>query len=138
MQSFHTNSHMEDNKEMCTFQYKKKENAICVSMKSLKLLHTKEIIYWTKGLSLLTSVDTRTNLLFYGMIGRTKSYVFTVIFLTVFPLEPAFWPVAFYVLHYVFQNRNWAAQIDGFIGEYCGEYFLWRQLINDFTFWFGY
>ena len=27
-------------------------------------------------------------------------------------------------LHYVFQNRNPAAQIDGFVGEYWGEYFL--------------
>ena len=29
------------------------------------------------------------------MIARTKSYVFTVIFLSVFPLEPAFWPALF-------------------------------------------
>ena len=29
------------------------------------------------------------------MIARTKSYVFTVIFLAVFPLEPAFWPARF-------------------------------------------
>ena len=29
------------------------------------------------------------------MIARTKSYVFTVIFLAVFPLEPAFWPAQF-------------------------------------------
>ena len=64
-------------------------------MKSLKSLHTKETIYWTKGQSLLTSVDARTNLPFYGMIARTKSYVFTVIFLAVFPLEPAFWPARF-------------------------------------------
>ena len=29
---------------------------------------------------------------FYGMIARTKSYVFTEIFLAVFPLGPPFWP----------------------------------------------
>ena len=29
------------------------------------------------------------------MIARTKSYVFTVIFLAAFPLEPAFWPAPF-------------------------------------------
>ena len=29
------------------------------------------------------------------MIARTKSHVFTVIFLAVFPLEPAFWPAQF-------------------------------------------
>ena len=29
------------------------------------------------------------------MIARTKSYVFTVIFLAAFPLEPAFWPAQF-------------------------------------------
>ena len=64
-------------------------------MKSLKSLHTKETIYLTKGHSLLISVDTRTNLPFYGMIARTKSHVFTVIFLAVFPLDPAFWPAQF-------------------------------------------
>ena len=45
--------------------------------------------------SLLTSVDTSTNLPFYGMISRTKSYVSTVIFLAAFPLEPAFWAARF-------------------------------------------
>ena len=104
----------------------------------LYTLHTKKTICWTKGLSLLTSVDTRTNLPFYGMIARTNSYVFTVIFLAVFPLEPAFLACAVYVLHYVFQNRIRAAQIDGFIEEYCGEYSLWRQHENDVTFLFGY
>ena len=29
------------------------------------------------------------------MIAKTKSYVFTVIFLVVFPLRPAFWPARF-------------------------------------------
>ena len=29
------------------------------------------------------------------MIARIKSYVFTVIFLAVFPLDPAFWPALF-------------------------------------------
>ena len=29
------------------------------------------------------------------MIVRTKSYVFTVIFLAAFPLEPGFWPAQF-------------------------------------------
>ena len=48
-----------------------------------------------KSLSLLTSVDTRTNLLFYGIIARTKSYAFTVIFLAAFPLEPVFSPARF-------------------------------------------
>ena len=43
----------------------------------------------------MASVDTRTNLLFYGMIARTKSYAFTVIFLAAFPLEPMFWPARF-------------------------------------------
>ena len=111
-----------------------KENVICVLMKSLKSLHTKETIYWTKGQSLLRSADTRTKLLFYGMIARTKSYVFTLIFLAVFPLEPTFWPAWFMFCIYGFQNRNRAAQSDGFIGEYCGEYFPWRQHENDVIF----
>ena len=34
---------------------------LCVSMKSLKLLHTKETIYWTKIQNLLTSADTKIN-----------------------------------------------------------------------------
>ena len=29
------------------------------------------------------------------MIARTKSHVFTVIFLVVFPLDPGFWPAQF-------------------------------------------
>ena len=103
-------------------------------MKSLKSLHIKETIYWTKGQSLLISVDTRTNLPFYGMIARIKSHVFTVIFLAVFPLEPRFWPAQFMFCIYGFQNRNGAAQRDGFIGEYCGESFLWRQHEHDVTF----
>ena len=107
-------------------------------MKSLKSLHTKETIYWTKGQSLLTSVDTRTNLPFYGMIARTKSYVFTVTFLAVFPLEPTFWPAQFIFCIHGFQNRNRADQSDGFIGEYCGKYFLWRQHENNVTCSFGY
>ena len=115
-----------------------KENVICVSMKSLKSLYTTETIYWTKGQNLLANVDTKTNLPFYGMIARTKSYVFTVIFLAVFPLEHTFWPVQLMFCIYGFQNRNWAAQNDGFIGEYCVVYFLWRRHENDVTFSFGY
>ena len=61
-------------------------------MKSLKLLHTKETSYWTKGQNLLTSVDTKSNSPFYGMIARTKTYVFTEMFLVVLLLGPPFWP----------------------------------------------
>ena len=50
----------------------------------------------------------------------------------------SFWPAQFVYCIYGFQNRNRAAQSDGFIGEYCGEYFLWRQHENDVTFSFGY
>ena len=58
------------------------------------------------------------------MIARTKGYVFTVIFLAVFPLVPTFWSAQFMFCIYCFQNKNRAAQSDGVIGEYCGEYFL--------------
>ena len=44
-------------------------------MKSLKSLHEKEKIYWTKDQNLLTIVDPKTNSLFYGMIPRTNSYI---------------------------------------------------------------
>ena len=54
-------------------------------------LHTKETIYWTKGQIILTNVDTKTNSPFQNMITRTKSYVFTKIFLAVFSLESTFW-----------------------------------------------
>ena len=40
------------------------------------------------------------------------------------PIRTRVLACAVYVLHYVFQDRNRAAQIDGFIGEYCGEDFL--------------
>ena len=56
--------------------------------------------------------------------SKTKSYIFTDIFLAVFPLGPPFWPVQLMFCIYGFQNKNRAAQNDGFIGEYCGEYFL--------------
>ena len=46
-------------------------------MKSLESLHTKETIYWTKGQSLLTSVDTRTNLPFYGIHIYIYTYIYT-------------------------------------------------------------
>ena len=72
------------------------------------------------------------------MIAKTKSYVFTVIFLAVFPLKPTFWPVQFMFCIYGFQNRNRAAESDGFIREYYGEYFLRRQHKNDVSFSFGY
>ena len=108
----------------CTPFNTTKKNIICVWMKSLKSLHIKETIYWAKCQSLLTIVDTRTNLPFYGMITRAKSYVFTVIFLVLFPLEPTFSPALFMFCIYGFQNRNRAAQSDGFIGGYCREYFL--------------
>ena len=56
------------------------------------------------------------------MIARAKNHVFTVMFLALFPLEgDRFLACAVYVLHYIFQNRNRAAQIDDFIGEYCGN-----------------
>ena len=71
------------------------------------------------------------------MIARTKSYAFTVILLPVFPLEPTFWPAQLMFCICGFQNRNRVAQNDGFIGEYCGEYFLWRWHENDVTFSFG-
>ena len=106
-----------------------------MSIKSLNSLHTKNIIYWTKGQSLLTSADTRTNLPFYGMIARTKIYVFTVIFPAVFQLEPTFWPAQF--IHICIYGHR-AAQSNGFIGEYCGEYFQWKQHKNDVTFSFEY
>ena len=47
----------------------------------------------------IASVDTKTNSPFYGMIEKTKSYVFTEIFLAVFPLEPPFLACAVNVLH---------------------------------------
>ena len=62
------------------------------SMKSLKSLHTKKTVYLTKCKNLLTSIDTEKNSLFYSMIARTNFYVFTELFVVVFPLGPAFWP----------------------------------------------
>ena len=57
-------------------------------------------------------------------MSLTKSYVFTEIFLAVFPLETSFWAAQLMFCIYGFQNKNPAAQNDRFIGEYCGEYFL--------------
>ena len=115
-----------------------KKNIIGVSMKSLKSLHRKGKIYWIKSQNLLTSLDTKTNSFLYGMIARTKSYVFIEIFLAVFLLEHPFWTAQLMFSIYGFQNNNWAGQNDGFIGEYLGKYFLWRRHGNDVTFSFGY
>ena len=92
-------------------------------MKSLKLLHTKKTIYLTKGQIILTNVDIKTNSPFHGMITRTKSYVFTEIFLAVFPLESTFWSGLLMFCIIWFSNKSRAAQNDDFMGEYCGEYF---------------
>ena len=66
----------------------------------------------------------QTNSPFYGMIARTKIYVFAEIFLAVFPSDPRFLSAQLMFCIYGFINR--IAQNDSFIGEYCGEYFLWR------------
>ena len=46
-----------------------------------------------KRWKIIISVDTKTSLPFYSMIGRTKSYIFLKIFLTVFQLKLPFSPV---------------------------------------------
>ena len=79
---------------------------MCVSMKSLKSLRTKETIYWTKDQSLLTSVHTRTNLPFHCMIAKTKSYGFTGIFLAVFPIGAQVLAYAVYILHIRFSKQK--------------------------------
>ena len=63
------------------------------------------------------------------MIARTKSYVFTEILLAVFSWRPPVWParLVFYIKS--FQNKNRTARNNGFIGEYCGEYYLDKYLI---------
>ena len=44
------------------------------------------------------------------MIARAKSYVFTEIFLAVFPLVTPFWPAQLTFCIYGFQKKNRAAQ----------------------------
>ena len=44
-QPFHTKSHLDNNKETVHLSRQPKENVISASMKSLKLLHIKEIVY---------------------------------------------------------------------------------------------
>ena len=68
-------------------------------MKSLKSLHRKKTICWTKGQSLLTSAETRVNLPLYGIIARIKSYVFTATFLAVLACTV-------YVLHTWFSKQK--------------------------------
>ena len=88
-------------------------------MKNLISLQTKETIYWAKNQNL----------------WRTKCYVFTEIFPAVFQLGPPFWPARLMFCIIWFQDKNWAAQNDGFIGEYCGKYiplktkWKWRRLL---------
>ena len=72
MQPFHTKSYLENNKDMRAVQHNQKKYPMCISMQSLKPLHTKETIYWTKGQNLLTSVDTKISSPFYGTIPRAK------------------------------------------------------------------
>ena len=49
-----------------------------------------------------------------------------------------FWTAQLMFCIYGFPNINRAAQNDGFIGEYCGEYSLRRRHGRDVTFSFGY
>ena len=76
-------------------------------MKRLKLLHTRETIYWTKDLNLLISVDTKTSSSFYGMIARTKSYVFTEISFAVFSLQAPLWSVRLMFCIIWFSKQKW-------------------------------
>ena len=59
---------------------------------------------FSKDQNLLASLDTKTNPPFHGMIARTKSNVFTEIFLAVFPLEPPFLACTVNVLHIWFSK----------------------------------
>ena len=100
MQPFHTKSHLENNKEMCTFQYNQKK-MLCVY----------------KGQNLLSKRSELNNKRRHQNKFTLLRHAFTVIFLAVFPLEPTFWPAQFMSCIYGFQNRNWAAQSHGFIRE---------------------
>ena len=52
-----------------------KENAICVSMKSFKSLHTKKTTYWTKGQN-INKRRHQNSPAFYSMIAKTRSSLF--------------------------------------------------------------
>ena len=99
MQPFHTKSHLEKGNVHLSIQ--PKENVICVY----------------KGHNLLSKRSELNNKRRHQNKFTLLRHVFTVIFLAVFPLELTFWPAQFMSCIYGFQNRNWAAQSHGFIGE---------------------
>ena len=119
---------------MLTFQHKQKKIFICVLMKSLKSLHTNEAIYWTKGLNLLTSVDTKKSSPFDGMIARTRNSVFIKIFLAVFPLETPVCPARLMFCIIWICKQNLSGSNRGFhwdISWWC-HLFVWILLHSNF------
>ena len=91
----------------------------------VKSFHKREAIYWTRGQNLLTSIDTKTSSLFYGMIARTKIYVSTETFLAVFPLRLPFWPAQsiFYLLWFSKHksSRSTAVSLENIAGNFSCE-----------------
>ena len=55
------------------------------------------------------------------MIARSKSYVFTEIFLAIFLLDTPFWTAQFLFCIYGFQNKNRAAQNVGLLENIAGN-----------------
>ena len=77
---------------MRTFQHNQKKMLSVSQWKAWNYFIQRRQFIEQKGQNLLTSEEFKTNSPFYGMIARTKSYVFTEILLAVFPLGPPFWP----------------------------------------------
>ena len=79
-------------RECALFNTTKIKCCLCLKEK-LEIASYKGDNLLNKRWKLIISVDTKTSLPFYSMIGRPKSYIFLKIFLTVFQLKLPFSPI---------------------------------------------
>ena len=88
-QPFHTNIYLKSNKEIPPFSWTKKKSYLSLNGK-LEIASCKGDNLWRS--ELINKCRHQTKFAFYGMTARNKSYVFTKVFLALFPMVVPFWP----------------------------------------------
>ena len=95
----YTKSYLENDMEMSIFQHKEKKCYLCFNEK-LEITSYKGENLLNKRSELFSKCRLQNKLiLLYDIIARTKSYIFTEIFLAGFPLRLTFQPARIMFLH---------------------------------------
>ena len=96
----YTKSYLENDKEMCIFQHKKKKKCYLCFNEKLEITSYKGENLLNKRSEPINKCRHQNKLiLLYDIIARTKSYIFTEIFLAGFPLRLTFQPARIMLLH---------------------------------------